>query len=72
METIRRDPASAAKERFDAIVVGGGIYGVMLACEGSRRGLKLFLSRRTISGKRRHERKQPPDHPRRLPIPPDP
>ena len=43
METIRRDPASAAKERYDAIVVGGGIYGVMLACEGSRRGLKTLL-----------------------------
>lgn len=43
MAAIRRDPASAAKEQYDAIVVGGGIYGVMLAREGSRRGLKTLL-----------------------------
>jgi glycerol-3-phosphate dehydrogenase len=43
MATIGRDPASAAKDRYDAIVVGGGIYGVMLACEGSGRGLKTLL-----------------------------
>jgi glycerol-3-phosphate dehydrogenase len=43
MATIRRDPPSAAKERYDVIVVGGGIYGVMLAYEGSRRNLKILL-----------------------------
>ncbi|MBP2676000.1 MAG: hypothetical protein H6Q84_2840, partial [Deltaproteobacteria bacterium] len=43
MAAIRRDPRSAAKERYDVIVAGGGIYGVMLACEGSRRGLKTLL-----------------------------
>jgi glycerol-3-phosphate dehydrogenase len=43
MAAIQRDPASAAKDRYDAIVVGGGIYGVMLACEGSGRGLKTLL-----------------------------
>jgi glycerol-3-phosphate dehydrogenase len=43
MATIRRDPPSAAKERIDVIVVGGGIYGVMLAFEASRRDLKTLL-----------------------------
>jgi len=43
MAAIRRDPTSAAKDRYDAIVVGGGIYGVMLAFEASRRGLKTLL-----------------------------
>ena len=43
MATIRRDPPSSAKGRYDVIVIGGGIYGVMLAYEGSRRGLKTLL-----------------------------
>jgi len=43
MAAIRRDPASASRDRYDAIVVGGGIYGVMLAFEGSGRGLKTLL-----------------------------
>jgi glycerol-3-phosphate dehydrogenase len=43
MAAIRRDPPSAAKERVDVIVIGGGIYGVMLAFEASRRDLKTLL-----------------------------
>jgi len=43
MAVIGREPSSAAKDRYDAIIVGGGIYGVMLACEGSGRGLKTLL-----------------------------
>jgi len=50
MATMGRDPASAAKDRYDAIVVGGGIYGVMLACEGSGRGLKTLLVERDDFG----------------------
>ena len=43
MTKIIREPASAAKETYDLIVVGGGIYGAMLSLEASRRGLCSLL-----------------------------
>lgn len=39
----RRDLAAVAREKYDVIVVGGGIYGAMLALEGSGRGLTVLL-----------------------------
>lgn len=46
MTKIIREPASAAKETYDLIVVGGGIYGAMLSLEASRRGLCSLLIER--------------------------
>ncbi len=43
MEPMIRDPETAAKKRYDVIVIGGGIYGAMLVYEGSRRGLSCLL-----------------------------
>jgi glycerol-3-phosphate dehydrogenase len=43
MSKIHRDVASAAAEKFDLIIVGGGIYGVMLALEAGQRGQHALL-----------------------------
>jgi len=43
MGNIYRNPGNAAEKTFDLIIVGGGIYGVMLSFEASRRGLKSLL-----------------------------
>ena len=43
MGPIVRDLETAAKRRYDVIVIGGGIYGAMLVYEGSRRGLACLL-----------------------------
>lgn len=40
---IHRDPEAAAQKRYDLIVLGGGIYGVMLALEASLRGRSVLL-----------------------------
>ena len=50
MAKIIREPASAAKETYDLIVVGGGIYGAMLSLEASRRGLRSLLMERDDFG----------------------
>jgi glycerol-3-phosphate dehydrogenase len=47
---IVRDPRAAARERHDLIVVGGGIYGVTLALEAARRGLRPCLVERDDFG----------------------
>ncbi|MEM6749797.1 MAG: hypothetical protein AAF612_04940 [Planctomycetota bacterium] len=39
--TLERDLARAEQERFDLVVVGAGIYGIMSALEASRSGLKV-------------------------------
>lgn len=40
---IRRDPNALEDGAFDLAIVGGGIYGVALAFEASRRGLRAAL-----------------------------
>ncbi len=40
---ISRDPQRAEKNEYEAIIVGGGIYGITLALEAGRRGLKTLL-----------------------------
>ena len=43
---IGRDLRTAASQVYDLLVVGGGIYGVTLALEASRRGLATLLLER--------------------------
>ena len=43
---IERDPVSCSSGEYDLIVVGGGIYGVSLAFESARRGLRPLLLER--------------------------
>lgn len=38
-----RDPQGAEQREYDAIIIGGGIYGITLALEAGRRGLKTLL-----------------------------
>lgn len=40
---ILRDPASATTQAYDLIIVGGGIYGAMLALEAARHGRSALL-----------------------------
>ncbi len=40
---MKRNIAEFTEKKYDMIIVGGGIYGVMLALEGSRRKLKTLL-----------------------------
>ena len=46
MTRISRDPVSAARETYDLIIIGGGIYGAMLSLEASQRGLRPLLLER--------------------------
>jgi glycerol-3-phosphate dehydrogenase len=51
MTSIIRNPASAAEKTYDLIIVGGGIYGVLLSLEASSRGLKsLLLEKQDFGG----------------------
>ena len=43
MATIKRDPAKAAATTYDLVIIGGGIYGVMLALEAGKRGKRALL-----------------------------
>ncbi|RUM45622.1 MAG: hypothetical protein DSY80_03115 [Desulfocapsa sp.] len=40
---ISRNPKKAEESEYDVIVIGGGIYGVTLALEAGRRGLKTLI-----------------------------
>lgn len=42
----QRDPQGLTQERFDLIVVGGGVYGIMVLLEAARRGLRALLLER--------------------------
>ena len=50
MSAIHRNPEQAAQDRFDVIIVGGGIYGSMLMLEAARAGLKPLLLERADFG----------------------
>lgn len=43
MTQLLRNPQQAQQERYDIIIVGGGIYGVMLLLEASSRNQKALL-----------------------------
>jgi glycerol-3-phosphate dehydrogenase len=50
MAQILRNPAKAAEPTYDLIIIGGGIYGVMLSLESSCRGLRSLLIERDDFG----------------------
>ena len=50
MAKIIRDPERFSKETYSLIIIGGGIYGVMLAYEAAARGLKPLLLERDDFG----------------------
>jgi len=50
MGKISREPAAAARENYDLIIIGGGIYGAMFSLEASRRGLSSLLLERNDFG----------------------
>jgi glycerol-3-phosphate dehydrogenase len=43
LAAITRHPEIAARTAYNLIIIGGGVYGVMLLLEASRRGLKALL-----------------------------
>ncbi|CAN5205452.1 hypothetical protein BH23GEM4_BH23GEM4_20770 [soil metagenome] len=48
---IRRDPHAFAADEYDLVVVGGGVYGITLALEAARRGMRpLLLERGDFGG----------------------
>ncbi len=44
---ITRNPVEASGKRYDIAIVGGGIHGISLALESSRRGLSTLLLERS-------------------------
>jgi len=50
MGKILREPVSASAEVYDIIIIGAGIYGVLIAFEASKRGLKSLLLERDDFG----------------------
>jgi glycerol-3-phosphate dehydrogenase len=46
MDATVRDLDAAAERRYDLLVIGGGIYGVMVLHEASRRGLSCLVLER--------------------------
>ena len=52
MSKIIRNPEKATKEKFDIIIIGGGIYGVSLALEASRRKLRALVLEKGDFGER--------------------
>ena len=43
---IARDPEGASRDRYDLIIIGGGIHGAMLLLEAGQRGLRSLLVER--------------------------
>ena len=43
MSSINRDPDNASRQKFDIIIIGGGIYGAMLSLEAVKKGLHTLL-----------------------------
>src|SRR3989338_3920134 len=43
---MQRDVGQLSGKTFDVLVVGGGIYGLTVACDAARRGLSVALVER--------------------------
>lgn len=43
MASLLRNPRQTASREYDVIIIGGGIYGITLALEAGRRGLKSLI-----------------------------
>lgn len=55
MKEIKREVQNYTKGKYDLIIVGGGIYGVMLSVEATRRNLRpLFLEKEDFCGRTSH------------------
>ena len=50
LQSLSRDLRGLAAERFDVLVVGGGIYGLTVACDAAQRGLGVALIERNDFG----------------------
>ncbi|MCP4153536.1 MAG: hypothetical protein GY757_37760, partial [bacterium] len=51
MIKIKRNVSECSEATYDLIIVGGGIYGVMLSLEAARRNLRsLLLAKDDYSG----------------------
>ncbi len=50
MTALLRNPAQAAENPYDLIIIGGGFYGAMLALEAARHGLHFLLMERADFG----------------------
>jgi glycerol-3-phosphate dehydrogenase len=50
MGKILRQPAEFSESSYDLIIIGGGIYGIMLSMEATRRGLRSLLLERADFG----------------------
>lgn len=50
MTSISRNPVTAARQTYDLIIIGGGIYGAMLSLSAVSRGLKPLLLERDDFG----------------------
>src|SRR3954463_4646748 len=47
---MTRDPERLTRRSFDVLVVGGGIYGLTVACDAAQRGLAVALVERNDFG----------------------
>src|SRR6476660_4735688 len=47
---MQRDIDLIGSRAFDLLVVGGGIYGLTIACDAAQRGLSVALSERSDFG----------------------
>ena len=47
---LHRDPDRLTGRPFDLLVVGGGIYGLTVACDAAQRGLSVALVERNDFG----------------------
>lgn len=50
LHSLSRDLRGLAARRFDVLVVGGGIYGLTVACDAAQRGLDVALIERNDFG----------------------
>lgn len=50
LPSLQRDTSRLASHTFDLLVIGGGIYGLTIACDAAQRGLSVALVERNDFG----------------------